>query len=495
MIQESRFHPDLGNGTYRNPVISQDIPDPTVLRDGDTYYYCGSTGYYYPALAIYMSKDLVNWAFVCHPCPNYTGNVYAPELTKYNGKYYLYFPADGTNFVTVSDRIDSGWCDPVDLKIGHIDPGHCVVNGKRYLFVSGNWAAPLSDDGMSAAGPLEKICGAQALPDDWDIEGPYTESPKLVQKGEWYYLIYADGGTAGPATAHAVMCARAKDPIQGPWEFSPYNPMVHTWSRREKWHCKGHGSMVDDVCGNWWILYHAYEAGYLNQGRKVLLEPVIFTEDGWPVLAGSGSDAVSSEAVLPKPAGVDIGIRDSLSDRFENGRSPLWQMRGSCDFSRIHAGGGCLTIGAFPADNPGRCHPITVCPADHAYAVQVTLEKPDEGCEAGVILMYDESHYAALGWKENRITIYRLGSPLYGQSVPQDAKTLTIRMRNDRHYVAFSVGVNGGELHKINYVQNVEAMSNIAYGGFSSLRAGLFACGKGEAHFGPFLYEALEDSE
>lgn len=484
MYKESCWAPDLGNGWYRNPVINQDIPDPTVIRDGDTFYYCGSTGLYYPSLAIYMSHDLVNWKFLCHPFPGYAGNVWAPELVAYGGRYYLYFAADGTNYVSVSDSMDRGWCDPVDLKVGHIDPGHCVFNGRRYLFVSANYAAPLSDDGMHVMGELKCVCPAQPIPDDWDIEGAYPEAPKLYERDGWYYLIYADGGTGGPATAHMVMCARARDPINGPWAFSPYNPMVHTWSRDEQWHAKGHGCLVDDVKGNWWILYHAYRKGYMNQGRKVLLEPVVFTSDGWPVVDGSAG----ADSPRRKPAGSVLLSSDSLSDMFERRMNPLWQWYGSTDYSRAVIGDGRMTLSAFAADSPGASHPVTMLPGDYSYSVETTLYRPDADCEAGVILMYDETHFAALSWKGGQLLLYRLGKVLMRFDV--DARTLRIKLRNDRQYVAFYIAEDDRPFRKLNYVQNVEAMCAAAYDGFSSLRAGLFAAGQGKAVFGAFTYRA-----
>ena len=490
MYQESVWNPDLGNGFYQNPVINQDIPDPTVIRDGDTFYYCGSTGMHFPSLAIYTSKDLVNWSFLCHPFPKYNGNVWAPELIQHEGKYYLYFAANGgDNFVSVSEHIDHGWCDPIDLKVGHIDPGHCVYNGKRYLFLSSNYAAPLSDDGLRVTGELKCVCPAQPLPDEWDIEGAYPESPKLLKHGDWYYLIYADGGTGGPATAHAVMCARAKNPIDGPWEYSPYNPMVHTWSRDEKWCAKGHGCMVDDATGKWWILYHAYEKGYMNQGRKVLLEPVVFTEDGWPVIEGG----CSAEMPRKKPAGEALPCKDSLSDSFEKGLHPLWLMYNAHDYGKLTAQNGILTMKACQAPTPGHSHPISITPGDHCYSVETTLYKPEEGCEAGVILFYDESYYGALGWKGDKLLLYRLGKVLMRFDVK--AEKLKIKMRNDRHYVAFYIAEDDQPYRKLNYVQNVEPMCAAAYGGFASLRAGLYAVGEGEAKFGPFIYQSWQETD
>ena len=35
---EGRRIADLGDGTYLNPVLAGDFPDPSILKDGDDYY-------------------------------------------------------------------------------------------------------------------------------------------------------------------------------------------------------------------------------------------------------------------------------------------------------------------------------------------------------------------------------------------------------------------------------------------------------------------------
>ena len=99
------------------------------------------------------------------------------------------------------------------------------------------------------------------------------ESPKLNEHNGYYYLTSAQGGTAGPATSHMVVSARSKS-VTGPWENSPYNPIVHTYSVTDSWWSKGHGTLIDDVNGNWWIVYHAYANDYHTLGRSTLIEPV-----------------------------------------------------------------------------------------------------------------------------------------------------------------------------------------------------------------------------
>ena len=54
---------DLGNGTYRNPIIAADFPDPDVIRVDDTYYMVSSTTNCYPEATVVKSHDLVNWEY------------------------------------------------------------------------------------------------------------------------------------------------------------------------------------------------------------------------------------------------------------------------------------------------------------------------------------------------------------------------------------------------------------------------------------------------
>src|SRR5690606_32832448 len=58
---EGQRRADLGNGRYLNPIFSGDRPDPSIIKDGDTYYMTFSSFDAYPGLLIWASHDLVNW--------------------------------------------------------------------------------------------------------------------------------------------------------------------------------------------------------------------------------------------------------------------------------------------------------------------------------------------------------------------------------------------------------------------------------------------------
>lgn len=81
------------------------------------------------------------------------------------------------------------------------------------------------------------------------------------------------------------MVARSKSPL-GPWENSPYNPLIHTYSADEEWWSVGHGTLVSTPDDRWYIVYHGYRNGFRTLGRQTLMEPVEWTSDGWARPAG-----------------------------------------------------------------------------------------------------------------------------------------------------------------------------------------------------------------
>jgi xylan 1,4-beta-xylosidase len=154
---ENQRRADLGDGQYLNPILAGDRADPSVLKNGDDYYMTHSSFDSYPGLLIWHSKDLVNWQPVGPALRKNVGSVWAPDLVKHKGRYYIYFPGvtsgRTTNYVVWADNVKGTWSDPVDLKIGQIDSGHAVgPDGRRYLFMSGGYLIGLADDGLSVAG-------------------------------------------------------------------------------------------------------------------------------------------------------------------------------------------------------------------------------------------------------------------------------------------------------------------------------------------------------
>ena len=288
---EHQRQADLGDGTFRNPVLAGDRPDPSVLKDGDDYYLTLSSFDAYPGLPLWHSRDLVNWQPIGHAITTNVGAIWAPDLVKHEGRYYLYFPGrtdhDRSNYVVWADDIRGPWSEPIDLKLPkHIDPGHAVgEDGKRYLFLSAGDYVQLAHDGLSTVGEIKHVYDGWQYPEEWDVESYAQEGPKITRHGGWYYMTTAVGGTAGPPTGHMVITARSRS-IHGPWENAPNNPITRTVDRSEPWWSRGHATLVEGTDGRWWMMYHGYENGYWTLGRQALLDPIEWTDDGWFVAKG-----------------------------------------------------------------------------------------------------------------------------------------------------------------------------------------------------------------
>ena len=301
-------------------IFPGDYPDPTILRDGDDYYMTHSNFTYYPGLLIWHSKDLMNWKTVTRAVQSQDYSIFAPELCKVGDKYYIYYPTSGgENFVVTADRIEGPWSEPVKIEVNGIDPGHVVdKDGKRYLYTNNGHVVALTDDGLAVAGENVKVYDGWAYPQQWETEGMWLESPKICRHGDYYYLVSAEGGTAGPPTSHMCVVARSKSAL-GPWENSPYNPIVHTYSADEVWWSKGHGTLIDDVDGNWYIVYHAYRNGFHTLGRSTIVESVVWTEDGWPVLSNQNGARWENEGMLADE------VYQPLRDIIDSQMWTLWE--------------------------------------------------------------------------------------------------------------------------------------------------------------------------
>ncbi|HST92307.1 MAG TPA: family 43 glycosylhydrolase, partial [Brevundimonas sp.] len=398
---EGQRKADLGNGTFRNPILSGDHPDPTILKDGGTYYMTFSSFFSYPGLVIWKSTDLVNWTPVGPALRKPLGVIWAVDLVKHDGRYFIYIPADPTGqgwsiYAIWADHVEGPWSEPVDLKIsGCIDPGHVVgEDGKRYLFVNGVRKIRLTDDGLATDGVLEKAYEPWRYPDDWVVENFAPEGPKLLRRGDWFYLITAVGGTAGPATGHMVIAARSRS-IHGPWEHYPHNPLVRTKSATEPWWSRGHASLVEGPAGDWWMVYHGYENGYRTLGRQTLLEPIEWTPDGW--FRALGGDLSKP---LPKPRGGKAGpSAPGLSDDFSQDRFGVqWSFH---DPKTEEAGRAVLDQGSLRlkgrGTSPADSSPLTCLVGDRSYEAEIGLELTGEA-EAGILLFYNHKAFVGLGF-------------------------------------------------------------------------------------------------
>ncbi len=484
---------DLGDGTFLNPILAGDHPDPSILKDGDTYYMTHSSFESVPGLTIWQSKDLVNWTPVVAALTKNIGSVWAPELCKHDGRFFLYIPARTdeyrSSYVLHAEKIEGPWSEPVDLHLpNHIDPGHVVgEDGKRYLFLSGGDMIQLTDDGMATVGEVRHVYDPWRYPVDWDVEGFSPEGPKVLKHGEYFYMITAVGGTAGPPTGHMVIVARSKS-VFGPWENHPRNPIVRTATAREKWWSRGHATLVEGPAGDWWTVYHGYENAFWTLGRQTLLDKIVWSADGWPdAVGGDLSHPMAKPANLP---GQHHGM--ALSDDFSTDKFGVqWSFYnpGPDEGRRFRREGGVLHMAA-KGTAPKDCSPLTFVQGEHAYEIECEIEI-DEGVTAGLLLFYDFGLYAGLGFDEKRFVTHTYGMER-GRPGNPNGRRMHMRLTNDNHIVTCYSSPDGVTWTKFDRQMEVSGYHQNVRGGFMMLRPGIYAAGgTGEARVRNFKYRAL----
>ncbi len=422
--------------TIKKIVFPGDYPDPSIVRDGKDFYLTHSSFTYYPGLLVWHSTDLVNWEPISRAVTDQPYSIFAPEICKVGDKFYIYYPSSvGENFVVMADNPAGPWSEPIKIDAGGIDPGHVYAeDGKQYLYTNNCFVTPLTDDGLSAAGEVQKLYDGWEFPADWETEGVWLESPKLFRRGEYYYLVTAEGGTAGPATSHMVVVARSKSAL-GPWENDPNNPLVHTYSADEKWWSKGHGTIFDDADGNWYIVYHSYRNSYHTLGRTTIIESIDWTEDGWPRLAVEENNY---EEDVPGNAQYAT-LRD-----FNN---PLMWSKWESGFQGAEL--------------------QTITAVDCSYQVSAEFVLT-EGAKAGLYLFYNEDAFMGL----------------------QDtAEHFYLRITNDRNIATSEKSLDGETWEIIEKDVDVSGYNHNNYGGFFALRPSVMV--SEGAFLKNFSYKAL----
>lgn len=499
------FFPSLlfAQQTYENPILGGDYPDPTIMREGNDYYMTHSAFDYQPGLTIFHSTDLIHWEPIGHALEKFLGSVWAPDICKYKDRYYIYFtvanpvnPATGQqqagrkNYVTWAKSPHGPWSEPIDLNVGFIDPCHIVgEDGTRWLFLSGGNRAKLADDGLSIVdGTFEKVYGGWPIPKEWLTEGMALEGPKLKKIGEYFYYVSAEGGTAGPPTSHMVVVARSKS-INGPWENSPYNPVIHCYNNNDRWWSRGHGSLIDTPDGRWYCVYHAYENGFYNLGRQTLMEPVELTNDKWfrPVLHDVNGNSVDPSMTIsaPLPLIKNIDNKARLNE-FRIGYE--WKFYKNYNPQRVNIKDKTLTLSA-KGDKAGNSSPLMFVAGNHSYEVEAEIILNDKETQAGIVLMYDSTFNMGLGISFDKRMRIRKGTTNRCGVHPKDFDGhIWIRIRNDNNLVTGYHSYDGKKWSRESWGMDCSGYNHNTLHQFQSVLPALYVCGKGSATFKNIKY-------
>jgi beta-xylosidase len=335
-IGSAPWVPDQRDGTYHNPVLFLDIPDPDAIRVDGVFYLVTSTFGNVPGLTLLHSKDLVNWAYLTNVLPRLEpaeafarpsrGNgVWAPSIRYHDRRYRIFFPdPDHGLFVTTAARPEGPWSAPVAVKTGRglIDPCPFWDDDGRVWMIHA-WARSraginniltlheLSADGAHVVDEGVTVVDGNALPGYRTLEGP-----KLYKRNGYYYIFAPAGGVK--EGWQSVFRAKA---IAG-----PYEDRIVLEQGSTEINGPHQGAWVETESGEGWFLHFQDRGAF---GRVVHLQPLRWKDD-WPVIGADEDGDGRGEPVRihrkpdvsPNPPAAVL----PMSDDFDSpSLGPQWQ--------------------------------------------------------------------------------------------------------------------------------------------------------------------------
>lgn len=318
-------HSDNGDGTYTNPVIFSDFPDPDVIRVNDVYYMSTTTMHLFPGATILKSYDLVNWQYCSNPldkieatdcynlngCNRYSHGQWASSLKYKNGTFYLHFNTlDEGSYLLTATNPEGPWTKK-KLSSSFYDAGLFFdTDGKTYIVYGINnlHIAELDADFNVVKDQAISLGTIQA-----GINNTGTEGSHLYKINGYYYIYATTGGY------YATQVAYRSTSIFGPYDEKE----VFNSNRIHQ------GALIQTQTGEWWTMLFADQGAY---GRLPNLQPVSWV-DNWPIVGVNGKDVTTHS----KPnVGKAYPVTTLPSnDNFRNYRlAPQWEWNHNPDNSK-----------------------------------------------------------------------------------------------------------------------------------------------------------------
>lgn len=272
-----------------NPIVPDNLADPTIMQFGDTFYLYATSDVgdlktdlsFSGNPVVWKSKDFVNWSFEGISFPGIDWQKYkywAPgRVIRKDGKYYLLVTIELVTQLAVADSPEG----PFRLahgpeKYSGVERNSMIVDdidgcpfvdddGQTYLFWRKRKAAKLSADFQKTTGEIIMI------PTRWK---GYSEGPFMIKRNGIYYYFYTMGGYGDYQYAYQMS---RKSPL-GPFE-TPDNDVILTTNLKEEIWGPGHGFVFNlNHSDDWIFVYLEYGIG--GTSRQVYANRMEFNSDG-----------------------------------------------------------------------------------------------------------------------------------------------------------------------------------------------------------------------
>ncbi|WP_185154296.1 family 43 glycosylhydrolase [Fulvivirga sp. M361] len=303
--------PDVeSDSLFLNPIHTHG-PDPWVFQTEGQYFLTFTTGV---NVTLYRSSEMSNLSGAFKKViwtPPSTGpnsqNIWAPEIHRVHGKWYVYYAADDGNnenhrmFVLENSHEDpmaGQWVDSGELKLPDnrwaID-GTIFEHEDQLYYLWSGWEGVTNirqniyickmSDPLTPTGKRVLLTSPEL---SWETNGvipTVTEGPQMLKKDDRLFIVYSAGGCWTDGYTLGMLSARKDADLMDPasWEKSPQpvfiqNPEGNAFG-------PGHNGFFTSKDGTEdWIIYHAN--GFAGQGcgnkRSARIQPFLWKDDGTP---------------------------------------------------------------------------------------------------------------------------------------------------------------------------------------------------------------------
>lgn len=299
------------------------MADPFIFVENGTYYCYGTRTDH--GIEVFTSNDMKNWmrrGFALKRADSHgTRWFWAPEVYRFDDKYYMYYSAGERLYVAVGDSPLGPFKDAVDsMMMGDIRTIDSSVftddDGQQYIvFVESTnqnsiYIGKLNADHIT----IDKSTVHQIIKAQWKWEKhgyTCTEGPCIIKHDNIYYLMYS--GSYYQNVDYAVGYATATD-INGTWTKAPNQPFLKSGKGL---YGTGHNGYFYDNAGTLRTVFHAYDAYEGSKGvgaRKVYIGSLKFTNTDDLIMDPDSS--YISPRVYMAPSKVD-----TLQTAYANGTS------------------------------------------------------------------------------------------------------------------------------------------------------------------------------
>jgi len=294
--------PAVGPGVVKGDVL---VHDPSMARGADGTYVLVATA---PDLAIRTSSDRTTFSYRGVAFPGgapwtnaYTGtqngNLWAPDLSYRNGRFYLYYAASsfGSNksaifLATSTTGLPGTWTNKglvysTSASSDHnaIDPNLYVANDGRWWLTFGSFWTGLKQIELDPSTGLRKgttLTSVAARPGSTALE-----APAVIKHGNYYYLFMSwDLCCKGTSSTYRIMVGRAQQ-VGGPYADRNGTALLRgggtqVLATNGRYIGPGGQSVVTDTDGDL-LVYHYYDGN--DGGRSKLgLNLLGWDSTGWP---------------------------------------------------------------------------------------------------------------------------------------------------------------------------------------------------------------------